>query len=125
MNEKNKKLFIVAIAIAGIFFAYKIFNKDGASYSECMENRRNEVQNVMQKSIAAGYCRSKFPLDTSRPFETNPSGAFSFEEAIKPSESSASRSVRMPDGTIVKDIPSDITDSEVLRRYNKSLSEKK
>lgn len=121
----TKKLIIVVITIALILFAFKISNKDGASYIECMENRRNEIQNTAQKSIAAGYCRSKFPLDTSRPSEINASGAFSFEEAIKPSESSASRSVRMPDGTIVKDVPSDISDSEVLRRYNKSLSEKK
>ena len=121
----TKKLIIVVIAIALILVAFKIFNKDGASYSECMENRRNEVQNVFQKSIAAGYCRSIFPPETSIPSEINTSGAFSFEDASKPSESNISRSVRMPDGTIVKDVPNDISDSEVLRRYNKSLNEKK
>ena len=76
-----KKLIIVVIAIAVIFFAFNSFNKDGASYIECMENRRNEIQNVAQKSIAAGYCRSKFPHETSRPLES-----FSIEDAMKPAD---------------------------------------
>ncbi len=124
MSDK-KKLLIVVIVIAGILIAYIASDKDGNSYSECMENRRNEVQNVFQKSIAAGYCRSKFPQQTLKNSEINTTNAFSLEEASKPLDQASSRSLTMPDGTIVKDIPSDISDSEVLRRYNKSLLEKK
>lgn len=35
------------------------------------------------------------------------------------------RSVRMPDGKIVGDVPNYVSDSEVLKKYNKSLGEKK
>ena len=82
----TKKLIIAVIAIALILFAFKISNKDGASYIECMENRRNEIQNTAQKSIAAGYCRSKFPQETSKSSETNTSRTFTFEEAYKPAD---------------------------------------
>ena len=79
----TKKVIIVVSVIALILFAFKISNKDGSSYIECMEKRRNEIQNVAQKSIAALYCRSKFPHETSRPSESSTPKSFSFEDAFK------------------------------------------
>lgn len=44
----------------------KWFTLDGDSYTECMENRRNEITNKEQRGIASQYCQSKFPDDYRR-----------------------------------------------------------
>ncbi len=47
------------------------------------------------------------------------------KEAIRKKFNIDLRSVRMPDGKIVGDVPNYVSDSEVLRKYNKSWGEKK
>ena len=47
------------------------------------------------------------------------------KEAIRKKFNIELRSVRMPDGKVVGDVPNYVSDSEILRRYNKSWGEKK
>jgi hypothetical protein len=47
------------------------------------------------------------------------------KEAIRKKFNIELRSLRMPDGKIVGDVPNYVSDSEVLRKYNKSWGEKK
>lgn len=47
------------------------------------------------------------------------------KEAIRKKFNIELRSVRMPDGKIVGDVPNYVSDSEILRKYNKSWGEKK
>lgn len=47
------------------------------------------------------------------------------KEAIRQKYKIQLRIVKMPDGTIVKDVPDNIGDSEVLQRYKNSLADKK
>lgn len=57
-------LFLSVDADAGFF------TSDGDSYAECMENRRQDIKNAQQASIAANYCRQKHPSAYVPPEET-------------------------------------------------------
>ena len=66
MEPKSKKIWVFILAIAGFLIIYKYINKDGNSYDECMDNRRNEIQNIVQARIASQYCKSLFKNNVSR-----------------------------------------------------------
>ena len=56
------RLFIYAtLLFIPIDSAAGFFTSDGDNYAECMENRRQDIKNAQQASIAANYCRQKHP----------------------------------------------------------------
>ncbi len=57
------KCFLLFLSAASpIYSAW--FTSDGKYFEECMENRRNGIQNEIQLRVAAAYCRSKHPPDS-------------------------------------------------------------
>jgi hypothetical protein len=66
MNFKNKKIWISILVVVGVIVIYRYVNRDGNSYDECMDKRRNEIQNNVQARIASQYCKSLFKNNVSR-----------------------------------------------------------
>lgn len=58
MNKSSVIIYVVFLFVSAEADA-GIFTSDGNSFSECMENRRQDIKNNSQYAIADAYCREK------------------------------------------------------------------